>query len=230
MKRRIIYSLICVTLLLSLCACGKKKKTVGESLIKDNPGQIQGLDEYVNNNNSGIAVDDTVYKEPGTDMSNNMVSDNSVSEGAVSNNGVSNNDIFTNNGSTVVSDNTVDVSRGNDGLVAVSSNNFDISAYENNSNNLTLINMSGKSYKQIYVTFSSGNINNREILGKKRLKDAATYSYKVEDMDSLKNADYLKVIIKGVDKKDKDVDFGEIDVIDPTNMIIVLTEDGMYMK
>lgn len=232
--------LACFIGLMSVCllfGCGEKKKTVKDNLVKGDPNEIQGMDKYNNIGNSDDSNNDIVnpdmYGEPGDDVA---ISDNTVSTDSISDNGTDDFIVDNNSDSTVpanvISSNAVDtpeIGGPNPALESVSSNGFDVSKYESNNNKLDIINLSGRNIKQLYITFSEGGINNREILGDKRLNDAGSFSYQIEDMTALKNASRLTLTVKGVDKKDKDIIFGEVDVFDPSNMTLVLTkEKGKY--
>ena len=96
-------------------------------------------------------------------------------------------------------------------------------------NTMLILNLSGVNLYDLTLSFSEG-MEQQEILGEDKLKDGSYFVYSLENMDSLKSAKNLKLSVVGEDKKEE-YDFGSISVIDPSNMVLVLTrdQDGYYM-
>ena len=145
-------------------------------------------------------------------------------------------------GNEAVSDNAIDVSENSVSADSVSADSVSedtvssdkaeledlgASVYTPKENNeLTIANLSGRRLDAVYVTFSAGNLKGSEILGKKKLADGGTYTYKISDMQSLREAGVIKLSITVIDKHEKDINFGEIEIVDPNNMTIVLAHEG----
>lgn len=96
-------------------------------------------------------------------------------------------------------------------------------------NSMLILNLSGTNLYDLTLSFSNG-MENQEILGEDKLKDGSSFVYAIKDMESLKSAKNLKLSVIGKDKKEE-YDFGSISVIDPSNIVLVLTrnQDGYYM-
>ena len=216
MKKKLLISLTLITCIVLCAGCGKKKASVADNLIKDDPTKVEGLEQYADM--PGVTTD-SVIEEP-------TVSENSM-------------DV---SGNEAVSDNAIDVSENSVSADSVSADSVSedtvssdkaeledlgASVYTPKENNeLTIANLSGRRLDAVYVTFSAGNLKGSEILGKKKLADGGTYTYKISDMQSLREAGVIKLSITVIDKNEKDINFGEIEIVDPNNMTIVLAHEG----
>ena len=216
MKKKLLISLTLITCIALCAGCGKKKASVADNLIKDDPTKVEGLEQYADM--PGVTTD-SVIEEP-------TVSENSM-------------DV---SGNEAVSDNSIDVSENSVSADSVSADSVSedtvssdkaeledlgASVYTPKENNeLTIANLSGRRIDAVYVTFSAGNLKGSEILGKKKLADGGTYTYKISDMQSLREAGVIKLSITVIDKHEKDINFGEIEIVDPNNMTIVLAHEG----
>lgn len=105
---------------------------------------------------------------------------------------------------------------------------------ESISNCLYFANMSGKDLESLTITFSAGTLQGREILGEDDLPDGELFTFVIEDMLSLRNAENLTLSVNAVAADDTVMNFTEIRIIDPAQMTIVLTsgEEGyeMYVR
>jgi hypothetical protein len=216
LKKKLLISLTLITCIALCAGCGKKKASVADNLIKDDPTKVEGLEQYADM--PGVTTD-SVIEEP-------TVSENSM-------------DV---SGNEAVSDNAIDVSENSVSADSVSADSVSedtvssdkaeledlgASVYTPKENNeLTIANLSGRRIDAVYVTFSAGNLKGSEILGKKKLADGGTYTYKISDMQSLREAGVIKLSITVIDKHEKDINFGEIEIVDPNNMTIVLAHEG----
>ena len=216
MKKKLLISLTLITCIALCAGCGKKTASVADNLIKDDPTKVEGLEQYADM--PGVTTD-SVIEEP-------TVSENSI-------------DV---SGNEAVSDNAIDVSENSVSADSVSADSVSedtvssdkaeledlgASVYTPKENNeLTIANLSGRRIDAVYVTFSAGNLKGSEILGKKKLADGGTYTYKISDMQSLREAGVIKLSITVIDKHEKDINFGEIEIVDPNNMTIVLAHEG----
>jgi hypothetical protein len=216
LKKKLLISLTLITCIALCAGCGKKKASVADNLIKDDPTKVEGLEQYADM--PGVTTD-SVIEEP-------TVSENSM-------------DV---SGNEAVSDNAIDVSENSVSADSVSADSVsedtvssdkaeleDLGAYvytPKENNELTIANLSGRRIDAVYVTFSAGNLKGSEILGKKKLADGGTYTYKISDMQSLREAGVIKLSITVIDKHEKDINFGEIEIVDPNNMTIVLAHEG----
>ena len=216
MKKKLLISLTLITCIALCAGCGKKKASVADNLIKDDPTKVEGLEQYADM--PGVTTD-SVIEEP-------TVSENSM-------------DV---SGNEAVSDNAIDVSENSVSADSVSADSVSedtvssdkaeledlgASVYTPKENNeLTIANLSGRRIDAVYVTFSAGNLKGSEILGKKKLADGGTYTYKISDMQSLREAGVIKLSITVIDIHEKDINFGEIEIVDPNNMTIVLAHEG----
>ena len=223
MKKKLLISLTLITCIALCAGCGKKKASVADNLIKDDPTKVEGLEQYADM--PGVTTD-SLTEEPAVsdnntsiDVSGNeAVSDNSldVSENSVSADSVSADSVSADS----VSEDTVSSDKA--GLEDIGA-----SVYTPKENNeLTIANLSGRRIDAVYVTFSEGNLKGTEILGTKKLNDGGTYTYKISDMQSLREAGVIKLSISVIDKHEKDINFGEIEIVDPNNMTIVLAHEG----
>ena len=216
MKKKLLISLTLITCIALCAGCGKKKASVADNLIKDDPTKVEGLEQYADM--PGVTSDSVIEEPVVSDNSaslyvsgNEAVSDNSVSSDSVSADSVS---------ADSISEDTVSSDKA--GLEDIGA-----SVYTPKENNeLTIANLSGRRIDAVYVTFSEGNLKGTEILGTKKLSDGGTYTYKISDMQSLREAGVIKLSITVIDKHEKDINFGEIEIVDPNNMTIVLAHEG----
>ena len=239
MKKYFIRTLLIISAVAIMTGCGKKKNTISDNLINDNPQEVQGMDQYADLGNKtpeSTEIVDTIYMDPEAgDVSDNSVSEDSLSlssdsasisadEASLSSDSVSGDSIS----SDVVTETESDE---NISLEDIATSNI-YTPIE--SNTLNIANLSGRNLKAIYVTFSAGNLKGSEILGSNKLGDGDVYTYTIDDMDSLRNAGVIKLEITVIDKNEKDINFGSIDIVDPNNMTVVLSHKGknyyMYQK
>ena len=234
------YALLSLLSFTILCGCGKKEEKVGDKLSSADPNEIQGLDQYKDMKGIEYEKED---EDSQSSVSSDSVSNNSVSGNSVSGNSVSGNSVSDNN----VTDSSVSVDTVSVDSAAALVSEDDAAAEDEDSskmsiesnfihsdNSLNIYNLSGKNIKQLYITFSAGNLKSKEILGDSKLNDGKSYVYSIADMDSLKNAERLTLEINAIGKNEDDISFGTIEIIDPTNMKVVLYSDGddygMYLK
>ena len=216
MKKKLLISLTLITCIALCAGCGKKKASVADNLIKDDPTKVEGLEQYADmpGVTTSSEIEEPTVSENSIDVSGNeAVSDNAidVSENSVSADSVS---------ADSVSEDTVSSDKAE-------LEDLGASVYTPKENNeLTIANLSGRRLDAVYVTFSAGNLKGSEILGKKKLADGGTYTYKISDMQSLREAGVIKLSITVIDKHEKDINFGEIEIVDPNNMTIVLAHEG----
>lgn len=216
MKKKLLVSLTLITCIALCAGCGKKKASVADNLIKDDPTKVEGLEQYADmpGVTTSSEIEEPTVSENSIDVSGNeAVSDNAidVSENSVSADSVS---------ADSVSEDTVSSDKAE-------LEDLGASVYTPKENNeLTIANLSGRRIDAVYVTFSAGNLKGSEILGKKKLADGGTYTYKISDMQSLREAGVIKLSITVIDKHEKDINFGEIEIVDPNNMTIVLAHEG----
>lgn len=216
MKKKLLISLTLITCIALCAGCGKKKASVADNLIKDDPTKVEGLEQYADmpGVTTSSEIEEPTVSENSIDVSGNeAVSDNAidVSENSVSADSVS---------ADSVSEDTVSSDKAE-------LEDLGASVYTPKENNeLTIANLSGRRIDAVYVTFSAGNLKGSEILGKKKLADGGTYTYKISDMQSLREAGVIKLSITVIDKHEKDINFGEIEIVDPNNMTIVLAHEG----
>lgn len=216
--------LACTMCVLSFTACGSKDK---QSLSENFAGmtdEIQGMDEInamLSDNQSDVNF---LSSEEGANLEG-VMSDSS--EGSVSDAVVSED--------AALSENAVEGDMFNDmGEEGSTVSEEDYFASLVNNNKLNVANLSGRNLKDVYVSFNAGNINNLEITGDKNLNDGNKISYTIVDNDELINADNLILTVNAINKKGETISFGDVKIIDSSNMNVVLTytDNGyqMYIK
>ena len=89
-------------------------------------------------------------------------------------------------------------------------------------------NLTGQDIVKLQISFNTGDIQNLEILGEKRLYDGEQFSYKNSMPESFRGATRLKMTVTATAKDATVMLFPEIDVLDPAHVDVVLTtsEDG----
>ena len=95
-------------------------------------------------------------------------------------------------------------------------------------------NLTGRDIVKLQISFNTGDIQNLEILGEKRLYDGEQFSYQNSMPESFRGATRLKMTVTATAKDATVMLFPEIDVLDPAHVDVVLTtsEDGwrMYLQ
>ena len=103
---------------------------------------------------------------------------------------------------------------------------------QDENNKMYVANLSGVDIDKLFVSMNVGNLNNTEILGFDDLYDGNSFEYSIDDIDTLKQAGIIKLKVNILTRKGASIDFGEIEVIDPTGIKLILAwnlEDGYYM-
>lgn len=99
---------------------------------------------------------------------------------------------------------------------------------------LHFANLTGMDIVKLQITFNTGNIQNLEVLGEKRLYDGDEYIYKSSQLDGLQGASRLKLTVTATAKDATVMLFPEIEVLDlaHTNVILTRTKEGyeMYLQ
>ena len=95
-------------------------------------------------------------------------------------------------------------------------------------------NLTGQDIVKLQISFNTGDIQNLEVLGEKRLYDGEQFSYKNSMPESFRGAERLKMTVTATAKDATVMLFPEIDVLDPAHTDVVLTSsaDGwrMYLQ
>jgi hypothetical protein len=95
-------------------------------------------------------------------------------------------------------------------------------------------NLTGRDIVKLQISFNTGDIQNLEVLGEKRLYDGEQFSYNNSMPESFRGATRLKMTVTATAKDATVMLFPEIDVLDPAHVDVVLTtsEDGwrMYLQ
>lgn len=184
-----------------------------ENTLSTESGTVVGTEE---NTGSGIGTEGNTESGIVTDMEENMES------GAATNS-----EENTESENVIDTESNTETGDDNDFADNTGQENGIYSASEDNT--MLILNLSGVDLYDLSLSFSE-SMDQQEILGEDKLKDGSYFVYTLENMDSLKNARNLKLGVIGEDKKEE-YDFGSISVIDPSNMVLVLTrnQDGYYM-
>lgn len=166
------------------------------------------------------AQDETTYVYE-ADISENEISENAASENVISENFMPNDTVSDN---TVTEDIATEEEMEEEVYIPI----------ESISNCLYFANMSGKDLESLIITFSTGDLQGREILGEEDLPDGELFTFVIEDMLSLRNAENLTLSVNAVAADDTVMNFTEIQIIDPAQMTIILSsgEEGyeMYVR
>ena len=95
-------------------------------------------------------------------------------------------------------------------------------------------NLTGQDIVKLQISFNTGDIQNLEVLGEKRLYDGEQFSYKNSMPDSFRGENRLKMTVTATAKDATVMLFPEIDVLDPAHTDVILTSsaDGwrMYLQ
>lgn len=242
MKKLVYIALIATMCACSLTACGKKKTQTLSDNFANMTDEIQGIDEinaqiqetqaeYLSDDNGGSALDleNAMSGEASSetagqiDEANTPVSEDGA-EMSVSEDGTVSDDMVSENAEA-------DFNEANPETGVSMDDYFATMAFNNT---LTVSNLSGKDLKEVYATFNTGTINNVEITCGKKLKDGNKVGYVIADIESLKNASNIVLTINAVNKKGETISFGDVRIVDPSNMNIVLVSDdegySMYTR
>lgn len=211
MKKILVIGLMSLTFL-GLVGCGKKNNSISENLVNDNPGVIvydeslvtpmnTSTEEYEGIIPGSELISGDIYNEDGS-MSDNSVSDNELGE-------------YEGNASSQEAETT--------GEAETIPMTYDAYVAANSMANkpLTICNTSGKNIDKLYVSFSVANMSNLEVLGSNVLKDGEVLEYDILDKEALKGNSKIALSIVAESGKDT-IDFGIIDIVDPSDMVIVL--------
>lgn len=212
----------------SLVACGKKSNTLSDNLINENAGQIN-MDniEFPEEEDevdsllleAGSSSDDGIPNTTGDPEAEAAAAALSVSaDASASDNNTASEALME---EEVVAKPQVD-SIENDTTVteAITINNT-----------LSIANLCGKNLSQLYITYNTGTLVDNEILQGKKLNDGDTLDYIVLDMDSLRSVSDLILTVVAYDKNNNRIEFGDLRIIDPAHMNVVLTngDEGYTM-
>ena len=252
MKKKLIKLIMLSSLFaLMLTGCDKKGGSISENLINDDPTAISmtGVTGMASVDTSETVSEDEaivgLYTDPVTDSEESSLLPGQVAyEDAINPTGESvSDDSVSQNEASSVSENMTEGETDSPAPVATpdvmpesvpvpNEPNAPVSVYEDKrNNNITIINISGKDYANIYVTFSVGSMVNMDILGLDELKDGQTYVYSVTDMSPFYSVYMTRLTVTAETKKGETIDFGEIEILDPDAMNIVLSASstGYYM-
>ena len=96
---------------------------------------------------------------------------------------------------------------------------------------VVFVNTCGQDIEKLNVSFSAGGAAGGDILAGKRLKDGSTHVYEDPSLVSLAKESALKMSVKAETKKDGELDFGSIGILDLSDTRIVLdrNEDSWVM-
>ena len=204
-KKKVLF--ICIAAIFAFAGCGKDEATLSDNLINENPSEIKGEYQDISASLNLAKAEDSTddFTEDTEAISNN---------GEVQEEALSENEAIEESSATLLED---------EGAGAIVS--------ETENKNMRISNICGLDIDKLYVTFSTGDMTNEEILGFNDLYDGEGYSYQLECMDSLKAAGIIKLKITAVTKNKLSVDFGEVEIIDSTNIKVILSFDtsGYYM-
>ncbi len=211
MKKILVYGLMSITII-GLMGCGKKNNSISENLINANPGEIVFDESIITPQNSTPEEYEGII--PGSELISGDIygDDASLSDNSVSGNETGNIDASETDNSTDESETPAEVPLTYDAYVAANSMA---------NKPFTICNISGKNIDKLYVSFSVANMSNMEILGSNTLKDGAVYEYDILDKEALRTSSKIAVSIIAESGKDT-IDFGLIDIVDPSDMVIVL--------
>lgn len=212
MKKILFLSLMSLTII-GLMGCGKKNNSISENLINDNPGEIV-VDEslLISQNNTTNEYEGIIS---GSDFSSEdgmipLSNDDSASDNSISDNIVSTNE--TENETEEIKETPM---------------TYDAYVAANSMANkpLTICNTSGKNIDKLYISFSVANMSNIEILGSSTLMDGTSFEYDILDKEALKTSNKISLSIIA-ESGNSSIDFGLIDIVDPSDMVIVLGKNN----
>ena len=92
-------------------------------------------------------------------------------------------------------------------------------------------NLTGRDIVKLQISFNTGDIQNLEVLGEKRLYDGEQYTYQDNSLQALQGATRLKMSVTATAKDATVMLFPEIDILDPahTNVVLTTTPEGYQM-
>lgn len=90
---------------------------------------------------------------------------------------------------------------------------------------IVFVNTCGKDLEKLNITFSSDPSSVIEILGGKKLKDGSLTEYSSDMLSRLGGQNNLKISVKAETKKDGELDFGSIGLLDLTDTTLILDKD-----
>ena len=104
-----------------------------------------------------------------------------------------------------------------------------ISDYIAKEQSLAFANLTGRDLKEIYVSFSEGDLQNIELLQGSVLRDGAGVNFHIEQLSQLRGVEHLKLSVTAVASDDTRMEFPAIAIWDISATNIVLTkEDDQY--
>lgn len=172
-------------------------------------------DNLINENPSEIHGDFVNLSDSSFTEMSGTTEDEEIDEDSISDQGISENQ------PEAVEQSQVDLTPATDPVYAQDENN-----------KMYVANLSGVDIDKLFVSMNVGNLNNTEILGFDDLYDGNSFEYSIDDIDTLKQAGIIKLKVNILTRKGASIDFGEIEVIDPTGIKLILAwnlEDGYYM-
>lgn len=213
---------------IQITACGKKSNSLSENLINENAGQIN-MDniEYPAEEDDEI---DPLLLEAGADSDSGIISveGDPEAEAAASELISGESEEETSEDADEMEETETTEAPVEEGAIE---NNTAVAESVTINNTLSIANLSGKNLSQLYITYNTGSLVDNEILQGKKLNDGDTLEYIVLDMDSLRSASDLILTIVAYDKNDNRIEFGDLRIIDPAHMNVVLTfgDEGYTM-
>ena len=90
---------------------------------------------------------------------------------------------------------------------------------------IVFVNTSGKDLEKLNVTFSSDPSSVIEILNGKKLKDGTLVEYNSDMLGKINGQNNLKISIKAETKKEGELDFGSIGLLDLTDTTLILGKE-----
>ena len=230
MKKKVLKTILLLTIALTFSACGKKGGSISENLINENPTAIDmtgALTEPMTDTDTtdygdideGESVTGlyTSVVQDGETSSENTVSDNTVSYDMASEGMVSENE---------AEPATAEESTAEEQLPSAPVYN------EQHNDKMVFVNVTGMKLTHIYVTLSTGTMSGFDILNTENLSDGAEFVYSMTDKSALYSVSDLSVSVKATGKSGDEIDFGTVRIYDPDKMTIVLTgnsKDGYSM-
>ncbi|MBO6297267.1 MAG: hypothetical protein J6N53_00355 [Lachnospiraceae bacterium] len=93
---------------------------------------------------------------------------------------------------------------------------------------VSFANLTGQDIVKLQISFNTGDIQNLEVLGEKRLYDGEQFSYKNSMPESFRGTNRLKMTVTATAKDATVMLFPEIDILEPAHTDVVLTssDDG----
>ena len=90
---------------------------------------------------------------------------------------------------------------------------------------IVFVNTCGKDIEKLNVTFSSDPSSVVEILNGKKLKDGSLFEYSDPSLSKLNGRNNLKMSVKADTKKEGELDFGSVGLLDLSDTTLILDKD-----